>query len=153
MSSLNSVKATFFFGGEGIKVDTWRYRPFQALNSYDYPSIAIKNFFLLGRRCPTHESGWGKEPTNAYLSLFIKLKFPTHPETTSISFIFPHCLPHIVTFAAEYGRLWIQRITVIQEETEICSRLMFSWFLTPANKTNHAVSLNGRWDFSTSVCY
>lgn len=123
------------------------------MNGYDFPSIAEKSVFLLGGRCPRHALGCGKEPTNAYLSLFIKLKFPTHPGTASISFVLPQCLPCIVNSVAEYGRLRVEGIAVSQEETEICSRVMFSWFLAPANKTNHAVSFNGRWDYSVSICY
>lgn len=94
-------------------------RPLQALiacNSCDYPSIAIKSVFLLGRRCLRHASGWGKEPTKTYLSLFLKLKFPTHLGTTSISFLLPHCLSHIVTSAAEYGRLWIQELLSVSRK-------------------------------------
>lgn len=104
VSCLSCVKATFFyFGGKGIKEDMWMYRPLQALISYDSPSIATKSVFLLGRRCLRDALGWGKESTNAYWSLFIKLKYPTYSGTTSISFLFPHCLPYIVSFCC---RIW-----------------------------------------------
>lgn len=91
---------------------------------------------LLGRRdCLRSEQGGKEEPSNAYLVLFIKLRLSTHSCTASISSIL-----HVLTFAVEYARLL--EIAVNQQEAEICSRLMFSWFLTPVNKTNHAVSLN-----------
>jgi len=105
---------------------------------YSSSSISKKPFFFffLGRRdCLRSQQGGEEEPRNAYLVLFIKLRLSTHSYTASIS-----SLLHMLTFAVEYARLL--EIAVHQQETEICSRLMFSWFLTPVNKINHAESLN-----------
>lgn len=118
-----------------------RYRTFQskAILILLLLKYCNKNVIFLGKEmCLRSEQGGGKESNNAYLSLFIKLRLATHPRTRSISFL----PPHVPTSAAEYTRLQLLEITVNQEETEICSRLVFSWFLTPVNKINHAVSLH-----------